>query len=110
LVVLDDFFLEYQQAVWQQLIFAGASFQLKPGEKVGPVGPNGGGKTTLIRVVVGEESPDEGNVSVPKKLSIGYFPPGRGGDERRVGSRATGKDRGQPVQLRRSDPGARLQG
>jgi len=46
---------------------------LNPGEKVGLVGPNGSGKTTLFRMVVGEESPDEGDVSVPKKLTIGYF-------------------------------------
>jgi ATPase subunit of ABC transporter with duplicated ATPase domains len=57
----------------RQLIFVEASFQLNPGEKVGLVGPNGAGKTTLFRMIVGEESPDEGNVSVPKKLTIGYF-------------------------------------
>ena len=57
----------------KQLVFVDASFQLNPGEKVGLVGPNGSGKTTLFRMVVGEESPDEGNVSVPKKLTIGYF-------------------------------------
>jgi ATPase subunit of ABC transporter with duplicated ATPase domains len=55
------------------LIFIDASFQLNPGEKVGLVGPNGSGKTTLFRMVVGEETPDEGEVSVPRKLSIGYF-------------------------------------
>src|SRR6202142_745494 len=57
----------------KQLIFVDASFQLNPGEKVGLVGPNGAGKTTLFRMVVGEEDPDEGEVSVPKKLTIGYF-------------------------------------
>src|SRR5450755_2429343 len=57
----------------KQLIFVDASFQLNPGEKVGLVGPNGAGKTTLFRMVVGEEVPDEGEVSVPKKLTIGYF-------------------------------------
>jgi ABC-type branched-subunit amino acid transport system ATPase component len=35
--------------------------------------PNGAGKTTLFRMVVGEETPDEGAVSVSKKLTIGYF-------------------------------------
>ena len=50
-----------------------ASFQLNPREKVGLVGPNGAGKTTLFRMVVGEEIPDEGDVSVPKRLTIGYF-------------------------------------
>src|SRR5919204_824445 len=57
----------------RQILFVDASFQLNPGEKVGLVGPNGSGKTTLFRMIVGEESPDEGDVSVPKKLTIGYF-------------------------------------
>jgi ATPase subunit of ABC transporter with duplicated ATPase domains len=46
---------------------------LNPGEKVGLVGPNGSGKTTLFRMVVGEEEPDDGSLSVPKKMTIGYF-------------------------------------
>src|SRR2546429_8411263 len=57
----------------RQILFVDASFQLNPGEKVGLVGPNGSGKTTLFRMIVGEEAPDEGDVSVPKKLTIGYF-------------------------------------
>jgi ATPase subunit of ABC transporter with duplicated ATPase domains len=57
----------------KQLLFVEANFQLNPGEKVGLVGPNGSGKTTLFRMIVGEEAPDEGDVSVPKKLTIGYF-------------------------------------
>ena len=57
----------------KQLIFVEASFQLNPGEKVGLVGPNGAGKTTLFRMIVGEEVPDEGEVTVPRKTTIGYF-------------------------------------
>jgi len=57
----------------KQLVFVDASFQLNPGEKVGLVGPNGSGKTTLFRMIVGEESADDGAVTVPKKLSVGYF-------------------------------------
>src|SRR3954467_516835 len=57
----------------KQILFVDASFQLNPGEKVGLVGPNGSGKTTLFRMIVGEEAPDEGEVSVPKRLTIGYF-------------------------------------
>src|SRR5215212_10268679 len=57
----------------RQLLFVYASFQLNPGEKVGLVGPNGSGKTTLFRMMTGEEVPDEGEVSVPKKLTIGHF-------------------------------------
>jgi ATPase subunit of ABC transporter with duplicated ATPase domains len=57
----------------KQILFVDTSFQLNPGEKVGLVGPNGAGKTTLFRMITGEESPDDGDVSVPKKLTIGYF-------------------------------------
>jgi len=57
----------------RQLLFVDASFQLNPGDRVGLVGPNGAGKTTLFRMIVAEEAPDEGEVSVPKRLTIGYF-------------------------------------
>ena len=57
----------------RQVLFVDASFQLNSGDKVGLVGPNGSGKTTLFRMIVGEEAPDEGDVSVPKRLSVGYF-------------------------------------
>src|ERR1700682_4493558 len=57
----------------RQLVFLDAPFQLNPGERAGLVGPNGAGKTTLFRMIVGEESADDGDVSVPKKMTIGYF-------------------------------------
>ena len=57
----------------RQVLFVEASFQLNPGEKAGLVGPNGAGKTTLFRMIVGEELPDEGEVTVPKRVSVGYF-------------------------------------
>src|SRR6187401_1983884 len=57
----------------KQVLFVDASFQLNPGEKAGLVGPNGAGKTTIFRMITGEEGTDEGEVTVPKKLTIGYF-------------------------------------
>ena len=57
----------------RQILFVDASFQLNPGEKVGLVGPNGSSKTTLFRMIVDEESADEGTISVPRKIWIGYF-------------------------------------
>jgi ATPase subunit of ABC transporter with duplicated ATPase domains len=57
----------------RQVLFVDASFQLNDGEKIGLVGPNGAGKTTIFRLITGEEHADDGDVSVPKKVSIGYF-------------------------------------
>ncbi|HEV3062788.1 MAG TPA: ABC-F family ATP-binding cassette domain-containing protein [Vicinamibacterales bacterium] len=57
----------------RQILFVDASFQLNPGEKVGLVGPNGSGKTTLFRMIAGEEVPDEGDLSIPRRLTVGYF-------------------------------------
>src|SRR3954464_900987 len=57
----------------RQVLFVDASFQLNSGEKVGLVGPNGAGKTTLFRMIVGEEDAEEGDISIPRKLTIGYF-------------------------------------
>jgi ATPase subunit of ABC transporter with duplicated ATPase domains len=57
----------------RQILFVETSFQLNPREKVGLVGPNGSGKTTVFRLITGEEEPDEGSVSVPKRTTIGYF-------------------------------------
>src|SRR5688572_22310434 len=57
----------------KQVLFVDATLQLNPGEKVGLVGPNGSGKTTLFRMIVGEEQPDDGDVSVPRRSTVGYF-------------------------------------
>ena len=57
----------------RQILFIEADFQLNPGDKVGLVGPNGAGKSTLFRMIMGEEAPDDGSVTLPKKLTLGYF-------------------------------------
>jgi ATPase subunit of ABC transporter with duplicated ATPase domains len=56
-----------------QVLFVDACMQLDPGEKVGLTGPNGSGKSTLFRLITGEEHADTGEVSVPKRLTIGHF-------------------------------------
>jgi ATPase subunit of ABC transporter with duplicated ATPase domains len=56
-----------------QLLFIEAAAVLQKGEKAGLVGPNGAGKTTLFRMITGREQPDEGQVSVDRGVSIGYF-------------------------------------
>jgi len=55
-----------------QILFDGVSFKLNPKERVGLVGRNGHGKTTLFKLIVGQEHPDLGTISVPKNYRIGY--------------------------------------
>lgn len=56
-----------------RVLFSDASFDVLAGEKIGLVGRNGHGKTTLFRIITGEESPDEGRVFLPNNYSIGYL-------------------------------------
>ncbi|WLB06125.1 ABC-F family ATP-binding cassette domain-containing protein [Bradyrhizobium elkanii] len=59
--------------VGHQILFIEASAALQKGEKIGLVGPNGAGKTTLFRMISGREIPDEGQVSLDRGISVGYF-------------------------------------
>ena len=54
-------------------LFEKSGFFIGQGEKVGLVGRNGHGKTTLLRMLAGEETPDEGILSIPKDYRIGYL-------------------------------------
>ena len=56
-----------------QILYVEASAALNRGEKIGLVGPNGSGKTTLFRMITSQEEPDEGQVSVERGTTIGYF-------------------------------------
>jgi ATP-binding cassette subfamily F protein 3 len=55
-----------------QLLFDGISFKINRKERVGLVGRNGHGKTTLFRIIAGLESADSGTVSIPKNYRVGY--------------------------------------
>ncbi|MCP4915155.1 MAG: ABC-F family ATP-binding cassette domain-containing protein [Oligoflexia bacterium] len=54
-------------------LYSEASFQINEGEKVGMVGPNGIGKTTFFNMIVGEDRPDEGQISVGSNIRVSYF-------------------------------------
>ena len=54
-------------------LFSSADVQINPGDRVGLVGPNGSGKTTIFRIISGQESPDQGTVSIDPGKVIGYF-------------------------------------
>ena len=57
----------------ERLIFSDVSFRLAHGDRVGLVGPNGVGKTTLLRIVAGFEPADAGNVALARGTRIGFL-------------------------------------
>ncbi|WP_332644414.1 energy-dependent translational throttle protein EttA [Aeromicrobium sp.] len=60
-------------------LFNGLTFDLPRAGIVGVVGPNGVGKSTLFRMIVGEEKPDSGSLDVGQTVKISYVDQGRGG-------------------------------
>ncbi|MDH4231976.1 MAG: ATP-binding cassette domain-containing protein, partial [Nitrospirota bacterium] len=62
-----------EKAYGQQVIFDDVSFTINPGERVGLVGRNGHGKTTLFRIILGEEHPDSGAIRIPNGYRIGHL-------------------------------------
>jgi ATP-binding cassette subfamily F protein 3 len=73
---------EIHKSYSAQDVLRGTSFQINPGEHVGLVGRNGAGKTTIFRLVTGEETPDSGEVVRARGLKLGllaqhiHFAPG----------------------------------
>ncbi len=55
-------------------IFSGIAVSIPKRARIGMVGSNGVGKTTLLRILIGEELPSEGSVQKAKQLKIGYLP------------------------------------
>jgi ATP-binding cassette subfamily F protein 3 len=54
------------------VLFDDVSLRVNAGERVGLVGRNGHGKTTLFRMIIGQERPDEGNISCPRYYRMGH--------------------------------------
>ena len=57
-----------------KVLFQNASFYMQEGEKVALIGKNGGGKSTLLRVIAGEEELDRGTLVKKRNLKIAYLP------------------------------------
>ncbi len=54
-----------------QVLFRNVNLQFDPGNRYGIVGANGAGKSTFVRILCGQESPDSGSVSLPAKIRVG---------------------------------------
>ena len=57
-----------------QKVLKGVSFEINSGERLGLIGANGSGKTTMLKILMGEDVPSEGNVNVAGGVRIGYVP------------------------------------
>lgn len=68
MIIVDDVWKSYGR----QVLFEGISFKINRRERIGVVGRNGHGKTTLFRLIAGLEEPDRGQIIRPKKYLIGY--------------------------------------
>ena len=58
----------------KQDILLDCSFQVNSGERIGIIGANGSGKSTVFRLLMGFEHPDQGQITKPKNLRLGYLP------------------------------------
>ncbi len=70
---------ELHKSFGDRELFDGLTFDLPRAGIVGVVGPNGVGKSTLFRMIVGEEKPDSGSLDVGQTVKISYVDQGRGG-------------------------------
>ena len=68
MIIVDNLSKSYGK----QGLFDSISFKVNRRERVGVVGRNGHGKTTLFKMVTGEEEPDSGTITKPRKYRIGY--------------------------------------
>ena len=63
-------------------ILGGLDFDVEAGARVGMIGPNGGGKSTLMRILAGEDIPDAGELTARRGLVVAYLPQQLEGDAR----------------------------
>ncbi|HCY81956.1 MAG TPA: glycosyl transferase family 2, partial [Xanthomarina gelatinilytica] len=54
-------------------LFEDITFKLSPGDRIGLIGKNGAGKSTMLKILAKELEPDSGQIAADKNLSIGFL-------------------------------------
>ena len=76
-MTIDDHILAFKKVTktyQEDLVLDSVSFFIKPNTVTTLVGPNGAGKSTIAKIMLGIETPDLGEILMPKKLSFAYLP------------------------------------
>ncbi|HCN84032.1 MAG TPA: ABC transporter ATP-binding protein, partial [Sphingobacteriaceae bacterium] len=69
MIAINDLTFE----IGSRALYDEANWHIKPGEKIGLIGANGTGKTTLLKIMVGDYSPTSGTISMAKDIKLGYL-------------------------------------
>jgi ATP-binding cassette subfamily F protein 3 len=69
MIAINDLTFE----IGARALYDEANWHIKPGEKIGLIGANGTGKTTLLKIIVGDYKPTSGTISMAKDLTMGYL-------------------------------------
>ncbi|WP_108671201.1 ABC-F family ATP-binding cassette domain-containing protein [Peribacillus acanthi] len=65
---------DVKKTVGDKTLFAGLSFSIREGDKIGIIGVNGTGKSTLLKIIFGQEEADQGIKDHPRDYTISYLP------------------------------------
>ncbi len=55
-------------------LFENISFLINPKDRIGLAGKNGAGKSTMLKILAGEQNPTKGDIAAPNECKIGYLP------------------------------------
>lgn len=64
---------EVSKSFGEKHLFSGLTLHVRAGDRVALIGPNGVGKSTLVKLIVGEEAPDTGDIRYGANVDIGYY-------------------------------------
>ena len=70
MVSIDNLFVEFSA----KPLFSGVSYVINDRDRIALVGKNGAGKSTMLKIIAGEQQPTDGTVSMPRETTVGYLP------------------------------------